>query len=167
MIIISAVIFVLEQPSNGKIINSSSADNPKNAATAIRSTNKMSASYFGLEYDESLDTLSNVTAQNPGSLEAYRVSGNQRTLAVVVKTGNAIKEESAYVFRISQGKKYSESNRTIGGQKFTIMTKTDGSEITAITLGQGRYVVIAYTSFDPLGNLDRESEAILASFRWL
>ncbi|MDQ3123181.1 MAG: hypothetical protein M3Q14_00640 [bacterium] len=167
MIAISVFVFMMERPSSGKIITGSSSSSPVSQENTARRTSSMAASYFQLEYDAGLDTLSNVTIQNPGSLEAYRVTGDQRILSVTVKQGSNLSEESSYRLRQTQSELYRESTAKHGAHSFVIMKKIDGSEIMAIESGQGRYVIIAYTMNDPLGNLQRETDAILSSFSWL
>ena len=164
MLIITAIWFVFSQPSTGKIVTSKTGSTIN--TTTQSSTNTLTATHFSLEYDTQLDTLSDVSSQNPSYLEAYRLAGGQRTLSVMIRSGTKIDEESAYRLRQEQDKLYRESTASYGGQDYILMKKSDSSEIVAFVASKDKYVVVAFTSHDPLGNVNREMEAILTSFRW-
>ena len=91
-----------------------------------------------------------------------------RQAAVTIKNlpEGGLNEEGNYKYRKTYAGEYQESNKQIGGQSVVVMTKGDGSEVTAFIV-HGKYVgTVALTSSDQEGDLASDMNVFLTNWRW-
>lgn len=162
---------VMEQPSKGTIVQTAPESTLVNQEEAPKA-NVITAKYFSLSYDATLDTVSDISEGDKNAFEVYRVARSdvtgRRTFVVTIKQlpPGGITEESSYKFRQINGDTYKESTEMIGGTQFVIMEKIDGTELTAFAGRDGRLAVLAYTLATPDGDLRGEAFKLLAGFEW-
>lgn len=169
MIIFSIATIFMNQPSSGTIVKHSLQDE---RVEQTAKTNTMTAKHFSLEYDASLDTVSDISQQDTAALEVYRVArsdtSGRRIFVITIKqlpTGG-MSEESSYKLRRTNPSMYREGSKTAGDNSFVTFEKTDGTELTAFAASNGKLAMLAYTLQAPGGDLHKEAEELLSNFRW-
>lgn len=169
MIVFSIATIFMNRPSTGTIIKHSLQDE---RIEQHAKTNTMTAKHFSLEYDASLDTVSDISQQDTSALEVYRVArsdtSGRRIFVITIKPlpAGGMSEESSYKLRHTNPGMYHEGAKTAGNNSFVIFEKSDGSELTAFAAYDGKLAMLAYTLQAPEGSLHEEAEALLRNFHW-
>lgn len=169
MILFSIANVFMNRPSTAVVINHSLQDE---RVEKRAKTNMITAKHFSLEYDASLDTVSDISQQNSPALEVYRVArsdtSGRRIFVITIKPlpQGGMSEESSHKLRRTKPDIYIEGAKTAGENSFVTFTKIDNSELTAFATHDGKLAMLAYTLEAPDGDLLREAGELLANFRW-
>lgn len=121
-------------------------------------------------YSDALNTAPSGSIIEQYSMTAHLEKTESRRMSLMVKrasTPTAMREDSAYAFRLNQTDDYQLSQETTAGNlQVDKFTKQDGSEITYFINGNGKYVILAATSNLVNGGFVEDARSIVDSFVW-
>ncbi|MFZ1323904.1 MAG: hypothetical protein WAQ57_01945 [Candidatus Saccharimonadales bacterium] len=169
LIAFTILIKVLERPSIGTV-------RPAAATTETKAAEKPStitARFFTLVYDGSMDSVTDISGGDSTALEVYRIARSdvtgRRTVVITIKQRppDGLVGESSYRIRQNQPDLYAEKTVTFGEMSFITMEKSDGSELTGFTTYNDKLAMVSYTLASPNADLRTEATALLNQFRWL
>ncbi len=169
LIAFTILIKVLERPSIGTV-------RPAAATTETKAAEKPStitARFFTLVYDGSMDSVTDISGGDGTALEVYRIARSdvtgRRTVVITIKQRppDGLVGESSYRIRQNQPDLYAEKTVTFGEMSFITMEKSDGSELTGFTTYNDKLAMVSYTLASPNADLRTEATALLNQFRWL
>jgi len=96
-------------------------------------------------------------------------SQESRKIALTVKQlggGLVMKEDAAYKSRLDDKSNYAHTTALIAGKTAEVFTRKDGTEITYIIPGEGKYVIISGTTTNPTGLLAADTDMVIKSVQW-
>jgi hypothetical protein len=146
---------------------------PSSTETNDTSNSTLTAQFFTLTYDATLDAVNDISSGDQTALEVFRIARSEaagrRTVVITIKNlpPDGVLGESSYRIRQNNPKDYKEKTATYGETAFITMQKSDGSELTAFTNYGGKLAMVSYALGAPGADLEAEAAALLSQFRWL
>lgn len=168
--LVSALVMYLNGPSSSEPVTYVPPDFEQ---AELDKERELKAKHFQLQYQSTLDTVSDISGGDKNALEIYRLSSsgleNRRRMVATIKPmpTEGYAGESSYLLRKKDPGKYSEQALNIGGSEFVVFVETNGNEQTAFTSSGGKLAMLAYTMSVPDADPKAEFEALLAGFKWI
>jgi hypothetical protein len=150
MIVVTILITYFGQPNKAVIVKSSQQDNGK--LELNKGVTTLKGMYFTMEYQASLNSVTDITSQDVNAIEAFRIARSsvedRRIMIVTIKhlPQGGIEEESAYKFRSIQPATYKATTETFNAMTIKMMSRSDNSEVVAFIAYKDKLAVIAYTA---------------------
>ena len=128
--------------------------------------------YFTLDYENTFNTLSDISLQDPNALEAYRLTQSDGAMITNVVVNikklppGGLGEDSNYHMRLVRPAEYTQSKETFGRNAVTFMQKIDQTELVGFMVNGDKLATLALTSTRPSG-MEGAAKNLLRYFQWL
>ena len=133
-------------------------------------TNQLAGLYFDMVYPAIFDQVVHLKNDSQ-TLEQYNISSKKdyrRTMAISVRplASNLVDDDASYKFRHIHPETYKERTDKLGGEKVTVMSKVDKSEVTLFWPHQAKLFTLSMTSSNPEDGLADYMAAVEPTLRW-
>lgn len=168
--IVTGIILYLKGPSKSAPVTYEPLEYELNETEKERD---LRTEHFHLRYQNTLDTVSDISGGDKTALEIYRLSSSslesRRRMVITIKTlpPDGYAGESSYRLRQNNPDTYSEQTLRLGDNEYILFVEVNGNERTAFTQARGKLAMLAYTISVPDADPQAEMEALLAAFTWL